>query len=759
MAINPEPTREFIILLQRLLQRYAGYDAGIDGVAGPRTIKAIESLTDINPEWDRNAKIIGGIQSMGSMLNLTNQPVDGIMSPATQELVRLLDEYINKNDFSKTEIIQYLNSKPESTTYWHFYGEEEFWAKYQPAKDHLIESFSAFEGLQQNGINELPKKGDVAVALRQAGFNEYIALFEVNTSASKKPGIEFRFLYEFLDKPSLESIRSLKEFYNEFKDYAFYPISKHWFEKIVSISDLRLIEADKIPFHLDNVENTDRLSREPIAKSLTRLINSEIFKDKENVKSAFMIHLQGAWGAGKSTFLNLIKKHLPDEKDWIVIEFNAWQNQHIDPPWWTFLTAVYKQSVKKIRWYKLPLFFILEGGRRFLKFNGYKRLIQLAFIAVFIILAYHYYDGILDYLGFEDKSLVNAKVLDAFKDALIAIGGVVGSLYAFVKFLTTPLSINSPNMARSFLQKANDPMKAIKKHFEGMVTNINRIGYKLAIFIDDIDRCNAEFVVELLEGIQTLFKDKGVLYIVAGDRRWISTCFENHYTDYKGIASEPAQQLGYLFLEKAFQLSVRLPKVSPEAKEEYWKYILNPESEKVRKEPVMTNYERSKMKEELASLFVQADLSRKETIDQIAKEKNLDRNIALDMALEVMDEDKQDLKHLLENHFALVDSNPRSIKRLANEFTINRNILTAEGRSFDQIKLFRWIIIQNKYPAFADWLIKNQDKYSNTNDWPENLQPLLKIGHWRELMYDEDDGGKDELTSNDIANFANLSNL
>ncbi|MBT8272541.1 MAG: hypothetical protein KJO77_01955, partial [Bacteroidia bacterium] len=49
-------------------------------------------------------------------------------------------------------------------------------------------------------------------------------------------------------------------------------------------------DTDKIPFHLDNVEKIDRLNREPVAKSLARLINEDIFF-KDSTKYSFMIHL------------------------------------------------------------------------------------------------------------------------------------------------------------------------------------------------------------------------------------------------------------------------------------------------------------------------------------------------------------------------------------------------------------------------------------------------------------------------------------
>jgi hypothetical protein len=97
--------------------------------------------------------------------------------------------------------------------------------------------------------------------------------------------------------------------------------------------------------------------------------------------------------------------------------------------------------------------------------------------------------------------------VSSFGDVLkliLTLVSMMGALFAFAKFITVPFFINSAKEAKSFVLRASDPMNKIKKHFNNLV--------------DDIDRCDKEFRVQLLEGIQTLFKDKRVLYIVAGDK-------------------------------------------------------------------------------------------------------------------------------------------------------------------------------------------------------------------------------------------------
>jgi len=163
------------------------------------------------------------------------------------------------------------------------------------------------------------------------------------------------------------------------------------------------------------------------------------------------------------------------------------------------------------------------------------------------------------------------------------------------------------------------------------------------------------------------------------------------------------------------------------------------------------------MLKSVSASFSQNELSKQDNIIKIAEEHNIDKEEAIDIALEVMDRSSEDVKHLLSGHYELIDSNPRSIKRLANEFTLYRNLLTAEEKDFNTVKLFRWIILQNKYPAFTDWLIKNWTLYKTPSKWPDDLKPLQKIEHWKQLLKDESNKNKEELTEDDITLFTNIS--
>tara|TARA_R110002020_G_scaffold3495_1_gene15505 strand:- start:7589 stop:10651 length:3063 start_codon:yes stop_codon:yes gene_type:complete len=494
---------------------------------------------------------------------------------------------------------------------------------------------------------------------------------------------------------------------------------------------------DKIPFHLDNVETIDKLNREPVAKSLARLINKDIF-DQEGMNHSFMVHLQGEWGSGKSTFLNLIEKHLnTDKRKWAVIKYNAWQNQHITPPWWTFLNQLYLQGIPQLEEISRPRFKLAEKLRRIIWYSGWNKIMSLVISVILLLIVIFNFPIIF-------KSVTSiANLGDTFTSAdfatlILSIGSVVALIFSFSKYLATPFTLKSSKQAEAFTSRASDPMTQIKNHFNHLIDSYNKADREVAVFIDDIDRCNREYTIELLEGIQTLFKDRRVLYIVAGDTKWITSCFENNYAEFSSVAAAQGQNLGELFLEKAFQLSVRMPDVSEESKQAYWKEIIGDTLKievTLESEEEITAEKRTEIKQRLVQNYNDNENSAIER-SNIEEEYNISGQQATDMAIEALDEDTQDVRHLLMTFHSLISPNPRSIKRLANNYSMYRNTLIAEQTDFKPGHLFRWLLLEDKYPAVVKHFLDSntfdklddfiKDKGSYTTAQSADLKAIIK---------------------------------
>lgn len=510
---------------------------------------------------------------------------------------------------------------------------------------------------------------------------------------------------------------------------------------------------DKIPFHLDNVETIDKLNREPVAKSLARLINAEIF-DNKKMNYSFMVHLQGEWGSGKSTFLNLVKQNLDTEKrKWVVINYNAWQNQHISPPWWSFIDQVYRQSLEKLSFWEKIFLCVKEKYRRVLKYSSAYKAMLFSISVLLILVLFNYkreiFSILIQLFSFNEEAKESFTV-EGLSKLFLAIGVIIGVVISLAKFFSFPLLMQSSKEANSFMQRAADPMNKIKEHFNSLVGDINKMGFDIAVFIDDIDRCNRQYTVQLLEGIQTLFKEKKVLYIVAGDKSWITSCFENNYSEFSKNLTAKGENLGDLFLEKAFQLSIRMPEVSEKSKENFWKEIIGAKEDSNDKEKTkLTEVERTEIKKKVVDSYANNE-NNSTTLNNLETEYNISSEVASDIAIEALDENVEDVRHLLLSFHKSLNPNPRSIKRLANYYTMYRNTLIAEKADFLPTKLFRWLLLEDKYPILVkqflkDGKIEKVDKFVEAQNFSNQQENDLL-----ELLNGIEENDEDPLAMNEL---------
>ena len=293
----------------------------------------------------------------------------------------------------------------------------------------------------------------------------------------------------------------------------------------------------------------------------------------------FILHLDGAWGSGKSSLLGFVAEELrtpmmagPDGRvpvPWIVVEFNAWQHQRIAPPWWWLLSAVH---VKGRRW------LWRTSKRRWLVFqasdlwwrvkHGWANLVGIAIGLVFVGFA-----AWATYSVVTTSHDINAglKALAALASSLAVVIGLALTVLGITRGIRDWLLVRSAAGARNGLAHARDPLATVKSRYEPVVRALDR---PLAVIVDDLDRCQPKFVVELLEGIQTLYGEAPVTYVVAADSRWIRDCFEEEYKTFLDMPSEAGRPLGYHFLEKTFQLSADVPRLTDRLRRHYFERLL-----------------------------------------------------------------------------------------------------------------------------------------------------------------------------------------
>jgi len=486
--------------------------------------------------------------------------------------------------------------------------------------------------------------------------------------------------------------------------------------------------SDPAPLHLDDPAASDRLGRRAFARGLAFRLK-RIWADniQSHRSSSFILHLHGPWGAGKTSLLNLLRTELQPElqqpplpatgEGWVIVDFNAWKNQRLDPPWWPLLESVYKQSRAQLLAYgdrrrarrlrmREWLWRIVVGKRELL--------ITLMLFAPVAALVYWFLsnaDGL--------------KVAGDSADSVQKIIALLGAVLTAVLPIARALFAGSARAAQSFVDSANDPLTRVSRHFDEIVHAVER---PIMITIDDLDRCQRPYVVTLLEGMQTLFSNSRVIYVVAADRRWLDTSFEKAYSEFSTAVVEPGRKLGSLFLEKCFQLSVSVPRVSDELKRRYWQYLINGAPADVQHSLAETE---DRVRAEMARANGLEEMLRQVAIaddgDPVAQQVR--REIAVELLADAAAE--KGTEAFLEPFAPLIDANPRSMKRFVNAYAVHRDLAILAGVDLGDVvrrkQLALWTIVALQWPMLQDYFVALLDGEAVT------ASPELRI------LYDSDD--------------------
>lgn len=458
--------------------------------------------------------------------------------------------------------------------------------------------------------------------------------------------------------------------------------------------------GDPAVLHLDSDARVDRLGRDGFVEALATWLNRFWRRsnpaDAKHNQHSFMVHLHGPWGSGKSTLLNLLEQKLEkseektgDEQNsnlhWMVIHFNAWQNSHVEPVWWPLLNQLYKESRENLKasgktrkawevwWY--DLWWKLISGN---KSTGY-------WFALFgVLLLFTFLPNLDDNIQFYIQ--------------LVTLAGTVVTGFSY---FFRSLIWGSADSAQDYLKLNQDPLKRIKEYFREIV---RRIDQPVMIYIDDLDRCPSSYVVDLLESLQILFNDSRVFYLLAADRRWLYGSFEERYGEFRKHIGEPGKQIGYLFLDKLFQLSISVPQISPEVQENYLNYLYAGEKQggrdvdEVRRE-AREEFERITSESELIRTLGQRSEDSAE--DQIRREEAVRASAKVEI--------EAGTEYFLKQFAHLLEPNPRSIKRLVNNYGIYRAIIILSDPSVidteeKRKKFALWNIVAMRWPMLAEFM-------------------------------------------------------
>jgi hypothetical protein len=537
----------------------------------------------------------------------------------------------------------------------------------------------------------------------------------------------------------------------------------------------RLVESSERPgpiappsarIHDDSWTIDDRLGYSLYAHAITKFIQHP------DTKPPLVIGVQGPWGQGKTSLMRLAQERLdPGHADLMALRdqeaapaeadgpsemtlgdlrdsldgdidlgqtqppgirsvwFNPWKYQSSEALWaglahaiLTQLPARLPRAEQELFWLKLQLRRIDAAAvRRDIHRLIFDRLLPglLAAIVVAIAVAV-----VLAAVG-------ASAALDAAA-TLVSGGGI-----AAVSWLTARRKTLESGLEGNYRRYVSEPDYVGKLgYFHQVEEDMRRALALLApgdeptvIFIDDLDRCSATKISEVLEAINLFLSGEypNCIFVLGIDAQVVASAMETVHRhalgEDEGKADDLKGNLGWRFLDKFIQLSFVMPRPSQQQRQDYLATLLGVEPPAVEGEGnggrERASADVDAIRRELADGELRVeDATRR--VGQLSNSPGVERDQVQRVAEEVItlgaekfsDADRETVE-ALQGHFAHLSDNPRTIKRAVNLYRFYRFIAWAREASSPDLTaaepelIASWTVIAARWPQAVHWLQVN----------------------------------------------------
>lgn len=224
-----------------------------------------------------------------------------------------------------------------------------------------------------------------------------------------------------------------------------------------------------------------------------------------------VISIDSEWGTGKTTFVKMWKQYLENMK-YETLYFNAWESDFVDDPFIAFVNE-FADILKEHP--KLDSF--VQASKNVLR-GIVPGVLKVATA------------GILD-IDKIDLGAETEKTIIAYSEKL------------------------ADDQLKRYKNTKNAMKEFRKVLIEFIESKVNDTGKPIVFFIDELDRCRPDFSVQLLEKLKHLFNIKGLIFVLAIDKKELCNSI-------RAIYSNDMNVNGYL--ARFIDVEYTLPEPKPE---------------------------------------------------------------------------------------------------------------------------------------------------------------------------------------------------
>ena len=398
----------------------------------------------------------------------------------------------------------------------------------------------------------------------------------------------------------------------------------------------------------DKETDLDLLDFQHLTAGLLAIINDESLLPAT-------IGVFGDWGSGKSSLLKMVHNELEKDKNVLCILFNGWLFEGYDDAKAALLETIIKEiSDKK----KLSADAKEKVKQLLGKINWMRVVLSLGKFGAAYSLGR---EGALTLSVLSDIPDLAKSIAEAFED----------------------LNVDEVQKKLEKFKKEGESTQVNVREFHedfAKLIELSKID-KLVVFIDDLDRCNPETIIETLEAIRLFLYAKNTVFILAADERLVKYAVTKKYPDIPGLYSNISRD----YLEKLIQFPIVVPPLGRVEVETYMKLLF------VSKTSIaLENFEKIRQQalnrgpEDLFNVTLSyADI---EKVDA-ASSKDVEEDIAL----------SEFLAPILSTG---LDGNPRQIKRFLNTLLFRQSMANAKGITLATKVLAKVMLLEYLKPIF-----------------------------------------------------------
>src|SRR2546428_546266 len=284
------------------------------------------------------------------------------------------------------------------------------------------------------------------------------------------------------------------------------------------------------------------------------------------------------WGGGKSSVMRQLQIRLQHRsagsgRSWYIVSFPAWKYETSTAIWAALAEKIYQDASSQMSYFERVWFRFQLASRR-LGLGPFLMKSLAPFAAVVAAGLGASLSGLLN--GPNGVAVISSGSIAALVGGIVAFGGGVGD--PCKRAIASYAGKQKVGEVLGFTPSAD---KNVREFIQALTRRRH-----LAVFVDDLDRCNSRSVVSVIETINQVFNSdetSQAAFILGMDRAMITSGIEVAYRDSISYLADRkdtrALSFGENFLAKVVQVSVQVPKPDEEAMDELLGVVMRPPEE------------------------------------------------------------------------------------------------------------------------------------------------------------------------------------